>query len=137
MGHSFEDRPQQFLLARAPGVSVNGYANGVVVLGSSDGAAIRKVEAILEEMGATRTAKSRSAPDALGAATGTPIGTDQSGREDCFGPPVVAGAPLTHETEDRLKSLGACVPTVPSGTCVAKLAPEIRRFVGPACFDAS
>jgi ribonuclease HIII len=134
-GLAFEDRLNQVLLARAPGVSVNLYANGTVVLGGSDGAAIRKVEAILEQLGATRSATSRPAPDALESATGTRIGTDESGKGDYFGPLVVAGVLVTPETEATLKQLGVRDSKTLSDARVAKLAPEIRRVVGPAGFD--
>jgi ribonuclease HIII len=135
LGLAFEDRPRQLFLARAPGVSVSLYANGTVVLGGSDGAAMRKVEAILEQLGGTRTAKSRPAPDPIEAAVGTRIGTDESGKGDYFGPLVVAGALVTPKTEPLLKALGVRDSKTISDERIATMAAEIREIAAPRSFE--
>lgn len=131
---TFEDRPHQAFLARRPGISVNVYTTGKITLAGSDGASMREVEAILEELGGFRAPGSRPPPDVL-AATGTRIGTDESGKGDYFGPLVVAGVLVTEETEGRLKALGVRDSKKLKADRVAALAPQIRALVGPDAFD--
>jgi len=134
LGFSFEDRPAQLFLARAKGISVNLYASGTVLINGSDGDAMRKVEAILEEFGGHRTDGSRPAPDAIEAVTGTRIGTDESGKGDYFGPLVVAGVLVTPEAGEKLRAIGVRDSKKLSDARIATMAPRIREAVGAACF---
>lgn len=133
-GFSFEERPHQAFLARKPGIAVNAYTTGTITLTGSDGAAMRAVEAILEELGGTRARGSRPPPDVL-EATGTRVGTDESGKGDYFGPLVVAGVLVTPETEPELLKLGVRDSKKLYPTRIAALALQIREMVGRGAFD--
>jgi ribonuclease HIII len=99
-GFSFEDRPYQVFLARKSGVVVNLYNGGKVVLGGSDASGIEGIIEILDSLRAEEVKKKEKGLPPLDI-TGTQIGTDEVGKEDYFGPLVVAGVLITEETENR------------------------------------
>lgn len=128
-------RPGRGFTARKGAVVVNVERTGTVVLGGSDGDGMRRVEAILKGLGATRKTKSRPAPASLSEAVGPRIGTDESGKSDYFGPLVVAGIFVTEETERELKEGGVRDSKELVGMQIAKAAPFVREVVGPSGFE--
>lgn len=134
LAYIFADRPHQSFLARGPGVVVNAYLSGSIVLGGSNGAAMWEVEAILAELGATKAKNYRPPPDPL-TISGTRIGTDESGKGDYFGPLVVAGVVMRGEQEGPLRALGVRDSKELTDAKIFSLAPAIRELVGRPGFE--
>jgi ribonuclease HIII len=127
VGFSFEKRPHQEFLARAPGLVVSLYESGKVVIAGRDRTLEREVRWYLGKLGAAGAAL----PGKLDAVKGrTRIGTDEAGKGDYFGPLVVAGALVSAGAEERLNALAVRDSKKISDGRVAKMAPLVKRALG-------
>jgi ribonuclease HIII len=127
VGFSFEKRPHQEFLARAPGLVVSLYSSGKVVIAGKDRTLEREVRWYLGKLGAAGAAL----PGKLDAVKGrTRIGTDEAGKGDYFGPLVVAAVLLAPETEEKMKALGVRDSKKLSDKRVGEMAPLVKRAAG-------
>ncbi|MBN2490428.1 MAG: ribonuclease HIII [Planctomycetes bacterium] len=124
----FDFRALQYghFAARGPGVVVNAYRSGKVVV---QGAAARAAcERWFEGLGETAT---RAA--ARGLPHGPLIGSDEAGKGDYFGPLVVAAAGMDAEAEQALRALGVRDGKTLSDFQVRAADARIREVVPCAC----
>ena len=127
-GFSFEDRPNQFFLARKPGVVVNVYKTGKIVFGGKDQAEIEEIKKFLESIGPEEVEKDSKDYPPL-SLTGQRIGTDEVGKGDYFGPLLIAGVLIDDVIEKELKNLGVKDSKSLSETTIRNLAHEIRSLL--------
>jgi ribonuclease HIII len=130
IGFQFEDRPHQVFLARYPGLVVNLYNSGKVVLGGKDEVLRREVEVFIDSLGGRTGGKGVQTFEGR-----TRIGTDEVGKGDYFGPLVIAGVLVDKEAEGRLKKMGVRDSKNLGDATISKLAPRIRRTLGRGGYE--
>jgi ribonuclease HIII len=127
VGFSFEDRPNQLFLARAPDLVVSLYASGKVVIAGKDRTLEREVRWYLSKLGAIGEAL----PEKLEALKGrTRIGTDEAGKGDYFGPLVVAGVVLDERAEKEAMATGVRDSKALSDAFALDLSFKVREVAG-------
>jgi ribonuclease HIII len=130
IGFKFEDRPHQVFLARYPGLVVNLYSNGKIVLAGKDEQLQREVEAFIDSLGGItveKPARKEEVPSFEGI---TRIGTDEVGKGDYFGPLVIAGVLVDRDSEEKLKKIGVRDSKNMSDTTISNLSIQIRKVLG-------
>ena len=88
--YSFEERPNQYFLARKLGWVVNLYHSGKIVLAGKDDAEKKNIQDFLMSIQAISATDEDKKYGEI-KITGTRIGTDEVGKGDYFGPLVIAG----------------------------------------------
>jgi len=127
VGFSFEERPHQAFLARAPDLVVSLYSSGKVVIAGKDRTLEREVRWYLSKLGAT----GEPLPEKLEALRGrTRIGTDEAGKGDYFGPLVVAGVVLDEKAENEAMGIGVRDSKTLSDARALELSDKVRRIAG-------
>ena len=94
-GYTFENRPNQLFLARGPGVVVNVYKTGTVLVQGKNVEEANKIAEFIAGITSSTTEQI--------------IGTDEAGKGDYFGPAVVAGVYLTEEHVRELSRKGVAL----------------------------
>jgi len=128
-GYSFEERPHQYFLARKPGLVVNLYNSGSIVLAGKDEQQKQAVRDFLDTIGAKLHIKNEKQYLPIHV-TGTRIGTDEAGKGDYFGPLVVAGVVADESQIEKFVEIGIKDSKNLSDTTIGNLAIEIKKIVG-------
>jgi len=127
VGFTFEDRPHQLFLARAPDLVVSLYDSGKVVIAGKDKTLEREVRWYLSKLGTT----GERVPEILNNVAGRlRVGTDESGKGDYFGPLVVAGVVLDERSEKAAMALGVRDSKALADARALELAVKIRQMAG-------
>lgn len=123
VGFKFEERPHQVFLARYPGLVVNLYNSGKIVLAGKDAQLKREVEAFLDSMGGVEKG-------GLNFEGRVRIGTDEAGKGDYFGPLVIAGVLVDEASEGELRRIGVRDSKSMGDAAISELSPRIRKILG-------
>jgi len=118
-GYEFNSLPYGHFSARSPGVVINAYRSGkVVIQGTGTELASRRLSDLLGETVAAAAAK---------RLPGLPlIGTDEAGKGDYFGPLAVAGVAVERDQAWLLEDIGVRDCKKMSDEAVLRVGAEIR-----------
>ena len=129
IGFTFENRPYQVFLARYPGIVVNLYQNGKIVLAGNDKFIKSEIEAFIESIGGFNPSKddSRFFRKFKGM---TRIGSDEVGKGDYFGPLVIAGVLIDKYSEKDLQIIKVRDSKKLNDRSISEMSKKIRIKLG-------
>ncbi|MDP6612432.1 MAG: ribonuclease HIII [Candidatus Hydrothermarchaeota archaeon] len=134
IGFKFEDRPYQVFMARYPGLVVNLYHSGKIVLAGKDEQLKREIEAFVDSIGGS--VEKPVTKEALARFDGrTKIGTDEVGKGDYFGPLVIAGVLIDGNSEEKLRKIGVRDSKNLRDNAISTLSTRIRKLLGKEGYE--
>lgn len=129
---AFEDRPHQVFLARKPGLAVNLYTNGKILISGTNTAAVTLVREFVKSLGAKEILKTGQQLVPLNQPF-PHIGTDEVGKGDYFGYLVIAGALVPADKVESLSLLGVRDSKTLSDNTIRNIASQIRIVLERQC----